>query len=260
MSLGSLLLLSLAAFGAGAVNSVAGGGTLLSFPALVALGLPPVVANATNAVALVPGSLASAWAYRRELASHRTLVWRFLAPSILGGVIGALLLLGARPQVFEMVVPWLVLGATLLVALKDTIRKAIAKAQPAGPGSRKTRDRWAILAILGMAIYGGYFGAGIGMITLAVLAFVTALDIHEMNAVKTLIASTVNGTAALLFLWRGTAHLPTTCVMAFGVMIGGYAGAKLARRTNAKLVERLVVAIGAAMTLLLVWRWLNQAG
>ncbi|HEY5954913.1 MAG TPA: sulfite exporter TauE/SafE family protein, partial [Polyangiaceae bacterium] len=230
-----------------------------SFPALVALGLPPVVANATNTVALVPGSLAAAWAYRHELATHRWLVWRFLTPSIIGGLVGAVLVLAAPAQVFEMIVPWLVLGATLLVAFKSNIRDAIQRAHPSTAESATGRHRTASLAILAMAVYGGYFGAGIGMITLAVLALVTALDIHEMNAVKALIASTVNGAAAALFLCRGTPHLPTASLMALGVMSGGYVGAKLARRTNAKVVERIIVAIGIAMTLLLLWRWLSQS-
>lgn len=253
MEIGRLALFLVAAFAAGAVNAVAGGGTLISFPALVGLGLPPVVANATNTVALVPGSLASAWAYRRELGANRQLVWRFLLPSILGGIAGALLVLSAPARVFELVVPWLVLGATLLILAKDRLRRALTEAQ----ASAHRRRRLASLAIFLMAIYGGYFGAGIGIITLAVLSLVATMGIHEMNAIKTLIASTVNGTAAVLFLLRGTPHLATTGIMIVGVMSGGYVGAKLARKTPTKVVERLVVAIGFAMTILLALRWLH---
>jgi len=251
MPAGNLALLVISSFGAGAVNAVAGGGTLISFPALVALGLPPIVANATNTVALVPGSLASGWAYRHDLRTHRHLIGRFLLPSVVGGLIGATALLSAPEKVFDLVVPWLVLGATLLILLKGRLWQKLS----ASSVKSKPRRLVASLSILLMAVYGGYFGAGIGIITLAVLSLVADMHIHEMNGIKTLIASTVNGTAAVLFLARGTAHLPTALIMMVGMILGGYIGARLARKTPAKVVERLVVGIGFAMTLLLAARW-----
>jgi uncharacterized membrane protein YfcA len=251
MSPTGLLWLILASFGTGAVNAVAGGGTLISFPALVALGLPPVAANATNTIALVPGSLASAWAYRHDLRTHRHLMRRFLLPSVAGGLLGATLVLGAPERVFELVVPWLVLGATLLILLKNRLWRHL-KSKPADAHSKRFG---ASIAILLMAVYGGYFGAGIGIITLAVLSLTAELHIHEMNGIKTLIASTVNGTAAVFFLARGTANVKTAAIMSIGMILGGYFGAKVARKTPGKLVERLVVAIGFAMTLVLAARW-----
>jgi uncharacterized membrane protein YfcA len=251
MTIPSLIGLLLASFGAGAINSVAGGGTLLSFPTLVALGLPPVVANATNTVAMVPGSLAAAWAYRSELRKNHRVFFRFLLPSALGGLLGAAFVLGAKPRVFELVVPWLVLGATLLILFKKRISQKLT-----GGGKRAEPHRYvASIAILLMAVYGGYFGAGIGIITLAVLSMVTPMHIHEMNGVKTLIASTVNGTAAVLFLAKREANVTIALIMMAGMILGGYFGAKVARKTQPKYVERLVVCVGFAMTLLLVARW-----
>ncbi|MGC4070666.1 MAG: sulfite exporter TauE/SafE family protein [Polyangiaceae bacterium] len=251
MTVTGLLWLIIASFGTGAVNAVAGGGTLISFPALVALGLSPVAANATNTIALVPGSLASAWAYRHDLRTHRHLMRRFLLPSIVGGLLGATLVLSAPERVFELVVPWLVLGATLLILMKNRLWQRLK----AKPSEGHSKGIGASIAILLMAIYGGYFGAGIGIITLAVLSLTADLHIHEMNGIKTLIASTVNGTAAVFFLARGTADVKTAAIMSIGMILGGYFGAKVARKTPAKLVERLVVGIGFAMTLVLAARW-----
>lgn len=246
-----LAWLVLASFGTGVVNSIAGGGTLISFPTLVALGVPPVVANATNTVALVPGSLASAWAYRSDIKESRGLLLKFLAPSVVGGLIGALALLRAPARVFELVVPWLVLGATLLILLKGRIWQWLGK-----PGTTsKPHTLGASVSILLMAIYGGYFGAGIGIITLAVLSLVADLPIHAMNGLKTLIASTVNASAAVLFLVRKTADVKVALVMMVGMILGGYLGAKVAKRAPTKLVENLVVATGFVMTLLLAARW-----
>ena len=166
-------------------------------------------------------------------------------------MIGATALLSAPEKVFELVVPWLVLGATLLILLKGRLWQKLS----ASSVKSKPRRLVASLSILLMAVYGGYFGAGIGIITLAVLSLVADMHIHEMNGIKTLIASTVNGTAAVLFLVRGTAHLRTALIMMVGMILGGYIGAKLARKTPAKVVERLVVGIGFAMTLLLAARW-----
>jgi uncharacterized membrane protein YfcA len=250
MTVTALLWLILASFGTGAVNAVAGGGTLISFPALVALGLSPVAANATNTIALVPGSLASAWAYRHDLRTNRHLLRRFLLPSIVGGLLGATLVLGAPERIFELVVPWLVLGATLLILMKKRLWQYL-KSQSATSHSKRFGPS---LAILLMAVYGGYFGAGIGIITLAVLSLTAELHIHEMNGIKTLIASTVNGTAAVLFLARGTADVKTAALMSIGMILGGYFGARVARKTPPTWVERIVVGIGFAMTLVLAAR------
>jgi len=244
------LSLGLASGIAGAINSVAGGGTLVSFPAAMAMGLPPVVANATNTVALVPGTLASAFAYRRELLADKRHLAVLLLPSFAGGLLGALLVLVAPEKVFEAVVPWLVFGATLLILLKSRISKYLGAK---GPPSR-VRVVGAGLAIFLMGVYGGYFGAGIGIITLAVLGLMMPLDIHTMNARKSVIASVVNGAAAGLFIIRGAANLPVAAVMAIGSISGGYLGARLARRVPAALVSGSVVAIGLVLTVILLFR------
>jgi uncharacterized protein len=250
----SAVLLALASAAAGAINSIAGGGTLISFPAAIACGLSPVVANASNTVALVPGSLASAWAYRKELGENRAVVVRFLAPSVVGGTLGALLVLAAPERVFELVVPWLVLGATALICFKDALQKRIgARGKPS-----RERTLGVGIGIFVMALYGGYFGAGIGIITLAMLTLLTPLSIHQMNAMKTLIASAVNGAAAVLFLMRGTPNLRAAGVMAVGSVAGGYLGARVAQRVPARAVRLTVVGIGLGLSLLLFARWFRQ--
>jgi uncharacterized membrane protein YfcA len=242
--------LALASGVAGAINSVAGGGTLISFPAALAVGLSPVVANATNTVALVPGTLASAFAYRRELLKDRRFLVPLFVPTFFGGLIGAFLVLAAPARVFERLVPWLVFGATLLILLKRPILNSLGVD---GPPSR-SRVIALALGLFLMGIYGGYFGAGIGIITLAVLGLLMPMDIHTMNAKKTLLASVVNGAAAGLFIVKGTANLPAAGVMALGSIGGGYFGARLARRIPAAAVSAMVVVIGLVLTGLLLYR------
>ncbi len=244
------LSLGLASVIAGGINSVAGGGTLVSFPAALAMGLPPVVANATNTVALVPGTLASAFAYRGELFADRRHLAVLLLPSFVGGLLGAALVLVASEKVFEAIIPWLVFGATLLILLKSRISKYVgAKGTPS-----RARVAGAAFGIFLMGIYGGYFGAGIGIITLAVLGLMMSQDIHTLNARKSVLASVVNGAAAGLFIIRGTANLPIAAVMAIGSIGGGYFGARLARRVSVSLVNGAVVAIGLVLTVILLFR------
>ena len=242
--------LGLASCVAGAINSVAGGGTLISFPAAMAVGLSPVVANATNAVALVPGTLASAFAYRRELFADKRYLLPLLIPSLCGGLVGAYVLLAAPARVFEKVVPWLVLGATTLILLKRPLMKRI--------GAVEVPSRARVVAvgvgIFLMGAYGGYFGAGIGIITLAALSLLAPMDIHTMNGRKTVLASIVNGAAAGLFIAKGTANLAAAGVMAVGSISGGYQGASLARRVPASIVSAAVVGIGLILTAILFYR------
>lgn len=247
-----LVLLALAAGVAGAINSVAGGGSLISWPAAVAAGLSPVTASATNTVALAPGVLASAWAYRRELSGNGRLTLLLTLPAAAGGLAGATLLLAAPPRVFELVVPWLVLGATLTLVLKDVLWRRASAA-----GGKTTRRRIAGVAfgLTLMAVYGGYFGAGIGIITLALLALLHRMSIHQMNAMKTIITGGLNGVAAVYFLWRGAAYLPAAGAMLVGSLSGGFGGAALARRVDPKKVRWLVVGIGVVLSALLAVRY-----
>jgi uncharacterized protein len=260
-------LVFLAAAVGGAINAVAGGGTLITFPAVVALGVPPLAANATSTVALWPGSLASMWTFRGELAGTRAwLVW-FTAPSILGGVTGALLLLFTPSGRFEAIVPFLVLAATLLFLLQRTITRALARhaldaANPANPvepaGSAAAADAadrtkqdvmprpsaWFLLAQFGVAIYGGYFGAGIGILMLATLGLMGLTNIHKMNGLKNWGATCINGFAAMMFIFSGIVQWPVAIAMAAGALTGGHLGARLAIRAGQIWVRRTVIAVG----------------
>ncbi len=251
MSTPTLVMLFFAAVSAGAINSVAGGGSIISFPAALAAGIPQVMASATNTVALAPGSIASAWAYRTELGGNRRLTFLLALPAVGGSILGASLLLAAPPEIFEMIVPWLILGATLLILLKDVIsrrtKRTTAEATPA--------RRWLVaFGLLLVSVYGGYFGAGMGILTLALLALLHHMSIHEMNAMKTSITAAINGLAAAYFLVRGAYDGGAVVVMAAGSLTGGYVGASVAKRVNPVYVRWLVVGIGVALSAVLAYR------
>lgn len=253
MNAETLALLAIAAFVAGAINSVAGGGSLISWPAAVAAGLSQVVASATNTVALTPGSLAAAWAYRRELARQARRTLLLCVPAGGGSLLGGVLLHVAPARIFESVVPWLVLGATGVLLFKDVLfARAVAAAKP-------SPRRTALIAagVFVVAVYGGYFGAGIGMLTLALLAALEPADLIRMNAAKTVICAAMNGVAAVYFVACGRAHLPAASAMAVGAIAGGYGGAALARRVEEKRVRWTVVAIGVSLTAVLAYRRLR---
>jgi uncharacterized membrane protein YfcA len=248
-------LVFLAAAVGGAINSVAGGGTLVTFPAVVWLGVPPLSANATSTVALWPGSLASMWAFRGELDGTRSwLVW-FTAPSVVGGLTGALLLLYTPAGRFEKIVPFLVLGATLLFLLQRTITRALARhqldagatADATGTAKRDVMARpsaWFLLAQFGVAVYGGYFGAGIGILMLATLGLMGLTNIHKMNGLKNWGATCINGFAAMMFVFSGIVEWPVAIAMAAGALSGGHIGASLALRAGQIWVRRTVIAVG----------------
>jgi uncharacterized membrane protein YfcA len=245
---------------AGAVNAVAGGGTLISFPAAIAWGLPSTVANATNAVAMAPGSFASAWAYRREIAAERRLVRLLSVPAVLGGITGAAILRHTSERLFDAVVPWLVLGATLMILFQGVIvkrlRGAATPASPDGSGAPSSR-RHAVIAVLSqflVGIYGGYFGAAMGIVTLAYLSLVSSADIQRRNAVKNLVSALVNVVASIYFVVAGLVSVRGAILMTGGAVAGGFIGGRLARRASPRLVRALVVAIGLSLSALLAWR------
>jgi uncharacterized membrane protein YfcA len=247
-------LVFLAAAVGGAINAVAGGGTLITFPAVVGLGVPPLAANATSTVALWPGSLAGMWGFRGELTGTREwLVW-FTVPSILGGVTGALLLLYTPAGRFEAIVPFLVLGATLLFLLQRTITRALAR-HALGAGDKTGEHAaeadvmprpsvWLLIAQFGVAVYGGYFGAGIGILMLAAFGLMGLTNIHKMNGLKNWGATCINGCAALMFVVSGIVQWPVAIAMAAGSLAGGHMGARLAIRVGQIWVRRMVVAVG----------------
>jgi uncharacterized membrane protein YfcA len=241
------VLVAAAAFAAGLINSVAGGGTLVSFPALLWAGRDPVLANATSTVALWPASLAGLYGFRRELEGGRRWVWLFGAPSLLGGVLGAVLLLGTPSETFGRLVPYLVLFATLLLALQEPIsRRLIAERQE---GERPSRA-WLAGAVAFqflVGVYGGYFGAGIGILMLAALGLLGFKDIHQMNGLKNLLAILINGVAAAYFIFSGSVVWFDVLLMALAALAGGYSGARLAYRLGRTFVRRAVIVIGLVM-------------
>ena len=236
-----------AAVAAGMVNSIAGGGTLISFPALLWIGRDPIVANATNTVALWPGSLAGAFGFREELASVRRWLLLLIIPSLVGGVCGALLLLRTPSPLFERLVPFLILGATLLLAAQEGISRklgAVARAHE-NPTAGWVTLVFAFQFLVGL--YGGYFGAGIGILMLAALGLIGMTDLHQMNGLKNLLAICINGVAAILFALSGTVAWRDGLIMAAGAIVGGFAGARMARRFGRRFVRRAVIAIGLTM-------------
>jgi uncharacterized membrane protein YfcA len=237
-------LLCVVAFAAGAVNSVAGGGTLLTFPVLLAV-VPPRVANATSTVALMPGSAAGAWGYRRELAGTRPWLLLLGGPSLLGGAAGSLLLYYLPEKVFDYLIPWLLLTAALLFLIQPALGRLVREGQAGLPRAP------VCAAVAGfqflVAVYGGYFGAGIGILMLTALAFTGLGDIHRMNAVKTLLAACINGVSIAVFVAGGIVHYGYGLAMAVAGILGGYAGARLGRRLPRAAVRGFVVAVGLGL-------------
>jgi uncharacterized membrane protein YfcA len=245
MTLAQFAVLFLAAAAAGAINSVAGGGSFISFPALLLTGVPPISANATNATALWPGSVASVGAYRRELSVQRRGIVLFSATSLVGGLIGALLLLRTNDAVFEQLIPYLLLMATVVFAASPQITKLARRHTDEGGPVRRAA---VLLLYLAVAVYGGFFGAGLGILTLAVLGLLGLDNIHEMNALKTLQASLVNGVAVIAFVLAGVIEWPAALVMTVGAIAGGYGGAAIARQLNPKHVRLAIVVYSVALT------------
>jgi hypothetical protein len=258
LSLTQLLLVVVAALVGGVMNSIAGGGTLLTFPALVALGIPPINANATSTVALWPGALGSMWGYRGELAGSRLWALGFAAPSLLGGAVGAWLLLRTPPDRFSAVVPWLVLGATFLFMLQRPLVRWIAQRRERAAGIPSDADLTANrppMTILwyqfAVAVYGGYFGAGVGILMLAALGFMGLRNIHRMNGLKNWGGLCMNAVAAAMFAFSGLVSWSVALAMAAGAIAGGYLGSRTAQRVPQDLVRGAVVAIGLVSGLLL---------
>lgn len=232
-----------AALVGGFINSMAGGGTLVTFPILVALGVPPLVANATNTMALWPGALGSLWGYRDRLAGMRTWIGWFSLPCLLGGFFGGWLLLSTGQDRFARIVPYLVLGATILFMANGPLSRWLGRRT--GVDHEGVRPAWPFLAAqFAVGVYGGYFRAGIGILMLAVLGLAGFTDIHRMNAIKVWGALLVNVVAAALFAAGGVVLWPLAIVMAAGSIAGGYGGARLAQRVGRVWVRRVVVLVG----------------
>ena len=243
----------------GAVNSIAGGGTLLTFPALLGLGVPAISANATSTVALWPGSLASMFGYRRELVGAERWAARLAIPSLLGGLSGAGLLLITPEARFRALVPWLVLGATLLFAVQGPLMKWLR----ARLGATDAAVPRAIEPTMGMlisqyfvGIYGGYFGAGAGIVMLAVFGLMGLKNIHQMNGLKNFNGICFNGVAAISFAVMGLVNWPIAAVMSIGSILGGYVMSGLAQKVPQSLVRNAVTLIGVGSA---IWLFASRA-
>lgn len=234
---------------AGALNSVAGGGSFLTLPALLVAGVPAVMANATSTVALLPGSASSAWAYRRETSQAGSWLVLLGGVSVAGGLAGALLLIQTSNTAFLRLLPWLMLVAATTFSFggRITARWRQDGALPLGfHADRPTM--WTLLLQFVIAVYGGYFGGGMGIMMLAVFAVTGMHDMHAMNGLKALLAVAINGVAAIEFARTGAVAWTPALVMVVGGSIGGYAGATLARRLPGERVRWFVTAVAWAMT------------
>lgn len=237
-----------AAFIAGAINSVAGGGTMISFPVLVALGLPPVIANATNTVGIWPGSLGSVYGFRQELGRvPRRMRW-LLIPAAIGSIIGAYLLRHTPAQLFDHLVPVLLFFATFLFMIQAPVQRRLKSVEAAAHGG----SRWmtiAVLCQLAVAVYGGYFGAGMSIMMLSVLSLIGMTDILEMSGMTSLLSLCINGIAGVYFAVSGLVSWPYVAAMAVGAIAGGYGAAGLARKIGKQMIRRFVILVGISITI-----------
>lgn len=246
-----LVFLCLAAFFAGAINSVAGGGTLLTFPALTwilgASAEAAVMANATSTLSLFPGSIAATWGYRREMAGTGRWMLPLLIPSLVGSFFGTLLVV-SKPKLFQDLVPWLILTASALFMLQPLITRWTGIGCAHESPSRSTIAGVVFFQFL-VAVYGGYFGAGIGILMLSSLALMGLGDIHRMNALKSLLASTINGVSACMFISNGSVVWKYVLPMIVAGILGGFVGASVSRRLDKRIVRWTVIAIGFGLAI-----------
>lgn len=243
------ILVTLAAVAAGAINALAGGGTLITFPALTAIGVPTIDANITNTVAISPGYLGATLAQRAEILDQRRRLWILLPAAALGGLAGGLLLLNTSEKLFRDLVPYLVLLASLLLAVQEPLRKRLLARSEAG-GKGKSDERWAAVPVFLAAIYGGYFGAGLSVIVLAVLGLSLDDSLTRLNALKQAVSFVTNTVAASLFLFSGHVVWSAAVMMAAGAMVGGVLGGRLAGRIRPVTLRWVVVTIGIVISII----------
>jgi len=246
------VLVALAAMAAGAINALAGGGTLITFPMLTAVGIPAVAANVTNTVALVPGYLGATMAQAKDLRGQEHRLWLLLPAAVLGGIAGGILLLYSEEKLFRALVPYLILLAVALLAFQDQIRRWVFGGKQ-GNGA-KTNEAWAALPVALAAVYGGYFGAGLSVIVLAVLGLVIDDSLTRLNALKQVISFSVNIAAALFFIFSGQVVWSAAAVMAVGALIGGALGGRMAGRIRPIVLRRIVVTVGLIVAIIYLVR------
>ena len=249
-----VLGLAAAAAIAGAINAVAGGGTLLTFPVLIFFGTGAVVANATSTLALVIGTAGSIFSFRRQIGAVRAWLVRFVPMSVLGGWLGSVLLTRTGESVFARLVPFLILFATILFLAQGAFRRFAGFAEK-GPPEPHHHSLWvAVVFQFAVSVYGGYFGAGIGILMLASLGFLGLRDIHEMNALKNILSSLINVVAAVWFIWSGLIDWPKAGVMSIGALGGYFLGAHFSQRLPQQAVRRLVTTIGLTISAIMFFR------
>ena len=247
------LLMICAAFAAGAINSIAGGGTLLTFPLLIWLGLDPKVANATSTVALWPGLFGGLFGYRKELENSSTILLRLGTTSVIGGTVGAWLLIWTPSLTFARLVPLLILFATLLFMVQGTINRRLRL----GSIVAKPTTLWwfgAMVFQFFSAIYGGYFGAGNGILMLAAMGLLGIHELHRANGIKNFLGICLNSAAVLIFSLKHLVIWPAALLMACAALLGGYCGAKMAVRVGQAWVRRGIVLIGLIIFFVMIWR------
>ncbi len=253
LSFSDLLLIALAAIAAGAVNAIAGGGTLISFPALIFVGIPPVAASITNTVALTPGYLGATMAQARDLVGQRRRLTLLVPIGAIGGIMGGLLLVNTSEKLFAALIPFLILLASLLLGMQNRLRRwVMARAQRAGHATLP--EFWVVFPVFLASIYGGYFGAGLSVIILAVLALVIDDTLTRLNGLKQAIAFSVNTAAAVFFLFSGRVVWSAALVMAIGALLGGVIGGRLASRIQPETLRRVVVTIGVIVSFIYLVR------
>jgi uncharacterized membrane protein YfcA len=236
----------------GALNAVAGGGSFIAFPALMFSGVPPIQANATNAVALWVGVTASSGAYRKHLDISRRVMVPLAVTSVIGGIVGAFLLLRTPAHTFLRVLPWLMLGATLLFVFGARL----SRGSKSGLAHDASTTAIAVAATfeLVVAVYGGYFGGGVGIMNLAMLAALGMTDIHAMNALKVVLGGIINGVAVITFVVAGAVAWKPGFIMIAGAIVGGYFGAHYAQKLPQSWIRAFVIAVGTGMTIYFFWK------
>jgi uncharacterized protein len=245
-----IALLFAGALFAGALNSVAGGGTFIIFPMLIFTGVPPIAANATCTVAMWPASVASAIAYKPELVLHATNLKRWITVSLFGGIMGSVVLLKTPSEIFEFLIPWLLLFATLLFGLSPFLTRTVLPAiQTVNTRFPLTAAALAPYVQFFISFYGGYFGAGIGIMMLSLLACCGLHNMHEMNALKSIFAACINGMAVLIFVIGGAIYWPAAIIMLLGAILGGYYGAQFFKRFQSKHIRVFVLFVAVCITI-----------
>jgi uncharacterized membrane protein YfcA len=250
-----LMIAALAAVGAGAINALAGGGTLISFPVLIALGVPPVAANITNAVALCPGYFGATLAQLKNLKGQRAQLLLLVPIAVVGGLAGGMILVRTGERTFTALVPWMILAASLLLAVQEPVRKFVVK-RLSNPNHKHHTMLLSALPIAAASVYGGFFSAGMSVLLLAVLGLTLDDTLTRLNALKQVLAFSVNIAAAVFFLWSDQVVWSAAAVMAAGALIGGAIGGRLAGKLPPAVLRWTVVVAGTGIAIVY---WVKSA-